>query len=173
MLKWPSSLPLSLLRTISLNGTSIILSTVSMQHLRWRKIISFLSFLEHQRKAQTLSHLIFRETCIHLRLTGYHYSLSPNGSIFFLIEQCLLLFQNESFVAIWLFTAHGFLMIIQIVFALSSIQCFPSGKIFILHVKLDALSHVSVGNVSLAYSWRSECWGAHRHLDLMFLFSFF
>lgn len=86
---------------------------------------------------------------------------------FFLIEQCLLLFQNVSFVAIWLFMAHGFLMNIQIVFALSSIHSFLSGKIFILHVWLGALSYILVGNVSLAYSWRSDG-VAHKHLYLLF-----
>lgn len=76
---------------------------------------------------------------------------------FFLIVQCLLLFQNESFVAIWLFVAHEFLMNIQIVFALSNIQSFLSDKIFILHGRLDALSYILSGYVSLAYSW-SEWW---------------
>lgn len=53
-LKWLSSLTLLSLRITSLNRTSIIYPTVSMQHLSWRKIISSSSFLEHQRKSSRI-----------------------------------------------------------------------------------------------------------------------
>ena len=64
MLKWPSSLMLLSLRIISLNRTSIIQPTVSIQHLSWRKIVSSSFFLEHQRKSSSI-------VTFHLRVNLY------------------------------------------------------------------------------------------------------
>lgn len=71
------------------------------------------------------------------------------------MEGCLLTLRNESLVAIWHFTAHGFLMKIQIVFVLPSIQYSVKKQDLYFMCAAQNLTHsVSEADAFLLYSWK-------------------